>query len=918
MENTGTPKKYFAFISYSHADIGFARYLHSKLESYDITTLLESDKKQKLFPVCRDETAFASGVLTSVIEEKLDQSKKLLVICTRASANSKYVAQEVEYFLGKYGKENVIPVLAEEYDSIEEIIPPPLHSYIDDTLGIKYFGLPKDEIKEAFLKIIAGLLDIDFETVFSREKAKIVKKRIKYALLTMDAVVIAAVLAITGIRYSLIHNMGYEIDVAERLCEENLYLGMKSLMDIEKKADFWNVGEMEIQNSISKYINYGRGTTLKMMKAEKPGELTGNQAIDRGIFADENKTYLFTDNILRNVVTGEKVLEINLSRKEVSFIKKDGREVTADISEGIKDLKLEYLSGLYYSNETETCYFVLPKSNETDILFKVDFRTGEVKRLSEEISFLMTYSRRYGYFQDDGNVLKRISLSDGTIEKVADNVAMFTVSPDDKVFYFNGDNVLEGTNFDKWGHMFVSPSGDYLFIENEDTLYAFDTATMTQIYTIPIQNGNNEMSFSKGDTAVVYSRLSYKQKRYSGIFYCCFDMKTGRISETETMVVPEKTYLNSDIIVHSMAISDDSSQIAFNRDERTMILKKIGIEGEIELEHTEGICNAAFRADGEVLYSYDKSGTIRIWATGGDSIVRGEESQVVLSDAENPANLFVIEDGYILRPTKDDYEVIYQTEKSELIPTCQTKDYFILTESPGLPDNMKDAEDLGERTYLKMDKSTLEVSVFAKPENDMLYIFKCKDYEKNIIMDYFESDWPYFSLDENSFISPEETDISETQQGSETCFVVSEAAGKICLYDSDLKAYIIKDKNTDTEICRFESNDKREYMYISESIVSDGIKANMYRAIFNKEGTHIILQYIDKPSNTIKAGLISLDGGKTQTVYDGYAICPGEHWTDTILLRNGEKLAYTLHSVFLSRDDMLEVSEKLLNEIGGE
>src|SRR5689334_7418932 len=101
----GPAMKYWAFLSYSHADEAVATRLHRALESYTLpaTVRRAHSLPKRLIPVFRDveELEAASG-LSRRLESALDESRWLIVLCSPASAKSKYVNAEIEYFLKKH------------------------------------------------------------------------------------------------------------------------------------------------------------------------------------------------------------------------------------------------------------------------------------------------------------------------------------------------------------------------------------------------------------------------------------------------------------------------------------------------------------------------------------------------------------------------------------------------------------------------------------------------------------------------------------------------------------------------------------------------------------------------------------------------------------------------------------------------
>jgi len=97
--------QYKAFISYSHKDRAWAKWLHRKLESYAFPKhLIESQTDivpipRNLKPIFRDREELAAGHnLGEKIEAALKASENLIVICSPNAAQSHWVNQEILYF----------------------------------------------------------------------------------------------------------------------------------------------------------------------------------------------------------------------------------------------------------------------------------------------------------------------------------------------------------------------------------------------------------------------------------------------------------------------------------------------------------------------------------------------------------------------------------------------------------------------------------------------------------------------------------------------------------------------------------------------------------------------------------------------------------------------------------------------------
>src|SRR5688572_19079353 len=110
--------KYRAFISYSHIDTNWAKWLQGKLEAFRIDKDLVGRETatgaipKTLRPMFRDRDDFTAGdTLAEQTLEALDASQALIVICSPASAKSHYVNEELRLFKSRHPDRQVIPLI---------------------------------------------------------------------------------------------------------------------------------------------------------------------------------------------------------------------------------------------------------------------------------------------------------------------------------------------------------------------------------------------------------------------------------------------------------------------------------------------------------------------------------------------------------------------------------------------------------------------------------------------------------------------------------------------------------------------------------------------------------------------------------------------------------------------------------------
>lgn len=191
--------KYWAFISYSHKDTSTADWLHEKLETYRIPRELvgrpsrEGEVPERIMPIFRDrEELPTSSELGENLQKSLEQSRYLIVICSPAGAQSRWVEEEVRAFRKTKGRDHIIALVAsgipnatDRSDPANECFPHSLRFDVDDKNApvrvepIAADIRPEGDGRErAFLKIVAGLVGVGFDDLYQREKRRQTRRKI--------------------------------------------------------------------------------------------------------------------------------------------------------------------------------------------------------------------------------------------------------------------------------------------------------------------------------------------------------------------------------------------------------------------------------------------------------------------------------------------------------------------------------------------------------------------------------------------------------------------------------------------------------------------------------------------------------------------------------------------------------------------
>lgn len=182
--------RYWAFLSYSHADQRIARRLHRALEEYRLPRRLVGRAgplgivPRRLHPIFRDRDELtASGHIGAVVEAALQGSRALVVLCSKASAGSPWVGAEVAAFQRLHEDAPVLCVLLDgepmaslRGEPLAECVPQPLHARfgggvgLDDHAPVAVDLRPQGEgWRLGVQKLVAGLAGVPLGQLVQRD-----------------------------------------------------------------------------------------------------------------------------------------------------------------------------------------------------------------------------------------------------------------------------------------------------------------------------------------------------------------------------------------------------------------------------------------------------------------------------------------------------------------------------------------------------------------------------------------------------------------------------------------------------------------------------------------------------------------------------------------------------------------------------
>lgn len=208
LNTTSKVYKHDVFISYSRKNESFAAKLEQALESYRPPKGL--NVTQRYLEVFRDKEDFTAGEYHQNLDKHLREASKLIVICSPAARESKYVNDEIQRFARVRGAEHIIPILfsgipnneAKPEQKEDMAFPEALCEVMEMPLAINYLGFEahKDKLykgiySDAWHSMLANIYDISRSEVEQREKKRRARtRRITYSVLSGSVAVLSILL----------------------------------------------------------------------------------------------------------------------------------------------------------------------------------------------------------------------------------------------------------------------------------------------------------------------------------------------------------------------------------------------------------------------------------------------------------------------------------------------------------------------------------------------------------------------------------------------------------------------------------------------------------------------------------------------------------------------------------------------------
>lgn len=411
--------QYDAFISYRHLtpDKPIAEQLQKLLETYTPPKGFEKGADASKLRIFRDETELpTSSDLGNDIKTALEQSRFLIVVCSRCFQNSKWCMQELEYFksLHNGNNDNILTLWVGDInerprfpDTLRfkdkkvlnpdgtEFLEPEEIEPLAANVGAESKKQAIKKLKTEFLRLAAPLLSCSYDDLFMREQRRQTRRKLTTALSIIGVLIVVALLSTTALFKITAQNRELEKTNAEILVKESEALKLA--------GDLYGALDSAVQaisdgGKSKPFLFNALKQTVSLSGAFQPEIFTSTNSLPMSAKIDE----LF---LLQN---GTRMLA--LSKEHTSLV---------DVETGEHILNLP--GGCYEYNRQTACFF----SSTVDSVV-IDSFDSEVVNF-DDIDFAFSKMQKhiqtktaqneedFFYIDNEQGLLKRLSSVDGTV-----------------------------------------------------------------------------------------------------------------------------------------------------------------------------------------------------------------------------------------------------------------------------------------------------------------------------------------------------------------------------------------------------------------------------------------------------------------------------------------------------------------------
>ena len=534
---------YNAFISYKHEpkDIAIARNVQKSLERYRIPKKLrESTGVNKIDRIFRDTDELPlTSDLSETIYDALDKSDYLIVICSTKTKESQWVNREIEYFISKHSRKNVLTVLVdgEPSEVVPEILTYEEKTIIDEDgnekvirkdlepLSCDYRKSIKEGNKKELPRLVSTLIGCGYDELMNRQKAYKTKKTI----ISLSIAVALGTLFIFQLFYFIYRINSNYMAVLEN---KSKYLSNESMSQLKKGQRI-----LAIQLALNALPNDKNKAMPVTPEAERA-------IIDAtGVYDTDDNTIFYNDFSYQmpNMIIK---LAVNESETRIAAV---------DISGAISLWNVETHEQIFLKKSAEyqyeqTCSF----ANDNILIISdgmnisgYDASTGELKWKKEYYSFLLLEKNDFSdsielvdfdnnYYKLDANTGEELSTQKLKLDEPLINLPFsHKVSPDGNsilVIYEDGDkneiNILNVSNNKITNICETNEFLNEVFWYDNNNLLLTTEENIEDRY-IDFSNGYDDFTLESNSNLYCYDVSSGKEKWCKKLTHYISDLYCG-------------------------------------------------------------------------------------------------------------------------------------------------------------------------------------------------------------------------------------------------------------------------------------------------------------------------------------------------------------------------------------------------------
>ena len=554
--------KYDAFISYRHSELDkfVATTLHKKLEVFKLPKNVKSPTgKKKIERVFRDqdELPLASN-LSDPINDALENSDFLLVICTPRLPESEWCKKEIETFIKLHGRDKVLAVLAEgePEESFPEALTREAYEVVnpDGTRETRYRifeplaadvrGKDNKAIKkamnDAILRICAAMFGLNYDELKQRHRERAMRRT-----LSIVSAVAAALMLFSAVCLGLMFKI---INQSEMILDQNAEI-KQQYSEIEAQSKQIQEQKDQIEKQYTEaQINLAEATVLNAESLLGEGRMKDSVYALRRVMPESSKDNSYpytakTEYALANA------LEVYADKDELFSVRtfdSESRIETFKVSQDYKKIAtLDACRNLHvWDVETGRELY----SNTLKYEYYLD------KNLSFE--FINADTLLYG----DSKKLYKLNLKDNTETEFADPNGsenfvgtIYRFYPDDKfavftnsdfyIFDATGENCIsshgfseidESTSFPNIHDVIMSDDGKYFCFSSSEVFDDKSFVNILDIESDSLISVKTPLSMGCGltmtDDEIFYAgSVPTDNVLYDDYYLYCLDKTTGKI-----------------------------------------------------------------------------------------------------------------------------------------------------------------------------------------------------------------------------------------------------------------------------------------------------------------------------------------------------------------------------------------------------